>query len=210
MRARKAGWPAHGWGAGLIGLAAMPVPAMADPPQIETILFVRHGEKPRAGLGQLNCQGLNRALALPAVIAAKYGPPTAVFAPDPAQRKDDGGVSYDYIRPLATVEPAAIRFGLPVDTNYGFADIAKLKDALEQPAYHGATVLVGWEHKIIDVVARLILNAHGAGETAVPSWPSADFDSIYVVKIMWSAPGAPARFELGHEGLDGRSAQCPD
>ena len=34
----------------------------------ETIVFVRHGEKPEAGLGQLNCQGLNRALALPSVI----------------------------------------------------------------------------------------------------------------------------------------------
>ena len=34
----------------------------------ETIVFVRHGEKPANGLGQLDCQGFNRALALPAVI----------------------------------------------------------------------------------------------------------------------------------------------
>ncbi len=33
----------------------------------ETLVFVRHGEKPAQGYGQLNCQGLNRALALPAV-----------------------------------------------------------------------------------------------------------------------------------------------
>jgi hypothetical protein len=35
----------------------------------ETIVFVRHGEKPQDGFGQLNCQGLNRALALASGIA---------------------------------------------------------------------------------------------------------------------------------------------
>ncbi len=59
---------------------------------VETIILIRHGEKPHDGLGQLNCQGLNRALALPAVIAKKYGGPGAVFAPDPAQQKEDDGV----------------------------------------------------------------------------------------------------------------------
>lgn len=35
-----------------------------------TIVIIRHGEKPSAGLGQLSCQGLNRALALPQVLLA--------------------------------------------------------------------------------------------------------------------------------------------
>jgi hypothetical protein len=100
----------------------------------ETIVFMRHGEKPKEGLGQLDCQGLNRALALPKILEAKFGKPTALFAPNPSQTKNDGGKDYDYIRPLATIEPAAIKFGLPVDTTYGFAEIDKLKDALEQPA----------------------------------------------------------------------------
>lgn len=66
---------------------------------VETIVLVRHGEKPDTGLGQLDCQGLNRALALPPVIAKTFGRPSAVFAPDPSQRVEDHGVSYDYIRP---------------------------------------------------------------------------------------------------------------
>ncbi|HKN29694.1 MAG TPA: hypothetical protein VJY34_18125, partial [Roseiarcus sp.] len=41
----------------------------------ETIVFVRHGEKPAAGLGQLDCRGLNRSLELPAVINAMFGKP---------------------------------------------------------------------------------------------------------------------------------------
>ena len=45
----------------------------------ETIVFVRHGEKPDAGLGQLDCQGLNRALKLPGVIKATFGKPNAIL-----------------------------------------------------------------------------------------------------------------------------------
>src|ERR1019366_8877077 len=60
---------------------------------VETIVLVRHGEKPDKGLGQLDCQGLNRALALPPVIAKTFGRPSAIFAPDPSQQKEDEGVS---------------------------------------------------------------------------------------------------------------------
>ena len=80
-----------------------------------TIVFVRHGEKPERGLGQLSCQGLNRALALPAVIAKYFDRVDAIFAPNPSHPKEDAGELYDYIRPLATIEPTAIWFGLPVD-----------------------------------------------------------------------------------------------
>ena len=67
----------------------------AELPVTETIVLVRHGEKPADGLGQLNCQGLNRALALPAVIGKLFGRPDAVFAPDPAQSKEDYGHLYN-------------------------------------------------------------------------------------------------------------------
>ena len=75
----------------------------AELPVTETIVLVRHGEKPADGLGQLNCQGLNRALALPAVIEKLFGRPDAIFAPDPAQSKEDYGRLYNYVRPLATI-----------------------------------------------------------------------------------------------------------
>jgi hypothetical protein len=56
----------------------------------EAIVFVRHGEKPAAGLGQFDCQGLNRSLKLPAVIKAMFGKPKDIFAPDPGKQKKDG------------------------------------------------------------------------------------------------------------------------
>ena len=36
-------------------------PAEAADAKVETIVFIRHAEKPEAGLGQLDCRGLNRA-----------------------------------------------------------------------------------------------------------------------------------------------------
>ena len=108
----------------------------------ERIVFVRHGEKPALGLGQLDCRGLNRALALPGVIAKTWGKPDFIFAPDPAAEKKDAGVSYDYVRPLATIEPTAVLFGMPVDAHIGFADVAGLQAALEAPADRNALIVV--------------------------------------------------------------------
>ena len=104
----------------------------------ETIVFVRHGEKPPQGLGQLDYRGLNRALALPAVIQKSFGKPDAIFAPNPSDQKNDDGEHYDYVRPLATIEPTAIAFGMPVNTQIGYDDIKGLQKALEDPAYRDA------------------------------------------------------------------------
>ncbi|MFP6557539.1 histidine phosphatase family protein [Paraburkholderia sp. B3] len=176
---------------------------------LETLVFVRHGEKPAAGLGQLSCKGLNRALALPAVIAAKYGKPDAIYAPDPGEQKNDSGKPYYYVRPLATIEPTAIQFGLPVETPYGYSQIDKLGNALVDPKWRDRTVLVAWEHREIETLVRQIVVAHGGDAADVPKWKSADFDSIYVLRIDWSSAAPRVRFTREREGLDGRSNDCP-
>ena len=48
---------------------------------VERIVCIRHGEKPAKDLGQLDCQGLNRALALPKVLISHYGKADFIFAP---------------------------------------------------------------------------------------------------------------------------------
>jgi hypothetical protein len=176
---------------------------------VETIILIRHGEKPHDGLGQLNCQGLNRALALPAVIAKKYGGPGAVFAPDPAQQKEDDGVLYDYVRPLATVEPAAIYFGLPINAAFGVTETDKLAAALRQPGYDNMIVLVAWEHKLIETIARQLLAANGGDAGLVPHWDKDDYDSIYVIKISGAGKAAQAHFTKEQEGLDRQPDACP-
>ncbi len=172
----------------------------------ETIVFVRHGEKPAGGLGQLDCQGLNRALALPAVIRRDFGRPDAIFAPDPADAKLDSGKSYDYIRPLATIEPTAIALGMPVDTSIGVADWAALGRVLQTAPYANALVVVAWEHSDIVKLARAIVAAHGGDPAVVPEWDYRDFDSMYVVKI---GDDGKAGFARRLEGLDGQRLACP-
>jgi hypothetical protein len=188
---------------------ASSAPATLAAHDVETIVFVRHGEKPPEGLGQLNCKGLNRALALPAVIAAKYGKPDAIYAPNPGEQKNDNGHSYYYVRPLATIEPTAIQFGMPIQTPYGHSQIDSLGAALVGPQWRGRTVLVAWEHREIEELVRRVVTEHGGNASDVPRWESADFDSIYVVRIDWSGATAHAQFSHEHEGLDGRADDCP-
>jgi hypothetical protein len=183
---------------------------------VETILFIRHGEKPVDGLGQLSCRGLNRSLAIPAVLRRKYGRLDAVFAPNPAEAKSDGPgddeadrASYDYVRPLATAEPTAVGFGLPIHAAIGFRETEKLQAALLEPRYRGATVLVAWEHHMIREVVKGMLRDLGGEASAVPKWPSDDFDSIWRVTIERTATKTNVLFARDTEDLDGQSETCP-
>jgi hypothetical protein len=178
-------------------------------PDVQTIVLVRHGEKPEAGLGQLNCQGLNRALALPRVIEAKYGKPDVIFAPDPATQKKDHGTRYDYVRPLATIEPSAIYFGLPVNASIDFSKIDDLRNVLLAPQYRSSLLVVGWEHKIIEKLVRQIVVEHGGDRASVPHWDDSDFDSIYLLRITRDNGATKISFSVDKEGLNDRPLTCP-
>jgi hypothetical protein len=191
------------WCGLLLALAAIPSAA-------ETIVMIRHAEKPDGGLGQLSCQGLNRALALPKVLLGKFGQPAVIFAPNPGMQKNDQGQNYNYVRPLATIEPTAIRAGLPVNTQWGFADIASLKTALLSDELHHKTVFVAWEHKLLEQLARGIVTQFGADGAMVPTWDGKDFDSIYVIDITQDRDGnRSVSFHTEHQDLNDLAAQCP-
>lgn len=175
----------------------------------ETIVLFRHAEKPEAGLGQLSCQGLNRALALPAVLQRKFDRPAALFAPNPGIRKKDGGVEYNYIRPLATIEPTAIRLGLPVNTDLGLDELDALEAAITRPAYRDATVFVAWEHRLVAKLAAQLLGRYGADPAQVPAWHYSDFDSLYVVTLQQQDGRTVARFRVEKQGLNQQAQTCP-
>ena len=194
---------------GLVVLLLAPYSVMANAATVETIVMVRHGEKPMLGLGQLNCQGLNRSLALPKVIEAKFGKPDLIIAPDPAQQKKDVGVSYDYVRPLATIEPTAIYFGMPISSGLGFDQTDALGTLLLSDENSRRLVLVAGEHRIIEAVARHLVTQFGGSGDAVPHWRSRDFDSIYIVQIRRGDGPTQVNFRVDHEGLDNRASVCP-
>jgi len=171
--------------------------------------MVRHGEKPEQGLGQLDCRGLNRALSLPRVIETKYGRPDAIFAPDPSAQKNDRGTKYDYVRPLATIEPTAIYFGLPVNASIGFKNVDKLVDALVSPRFQNKVVVVAWEHAFVEKAARRLVKRYGGDASSVPKWEGADFDSIYVVRITRRAGKTAVSFGVEQQGLNGQQLVCP-
>lgn len=177
----------------------------------ETIVMLRHGEKPEGGLGQLNCQGLNRALALPAVLQKKFDKPAAIFAPNPGVQKRDGLQRYNYIRPLATIEPTAIALNMPVNTDFGWEDTDQLQAALLAPQYQNATVFVAWEHHLLERAARKIMADNGGDPAQVPVWKSSDFDSLYIITINTNnSTGKPsASFRYDTEGLNQLPTTCP-
>jgi len=174
---------------------------------VETIICVRHGEKPKGGLGQLTVRGLNRALALPKVLLTKYGNPQFVFAPNPAQKGDEG--AYYYVRPLVTIEPTAIECGLPINTEFGFQDIDGLEKELQKPAYQKSTIFVAWEHYYLDQFAKNLIKDNGGDPKQVADWPSSDFDTIFVFKITALNGQKSISFTVDHEGLNGLSDVYP-
>jgi hypothetical protein len=173
---------------------------------VETIVFVRHGEKPEKGLGQLSCQGLNRSLKLPNILEAKFGKPDAIFASNPSFEKQDYGVYYSYIRPLATIEPTAIKFAMPVNVKYAFNDKNGIVQALSNPALKNSTVFVAWEHYLIVDIAQELLKEDK--KIVLPHWQNSDFDSIYVLKIDWE--NQKYSFTIDKQGLNSLSSECPD
>lgn len=178
--------------------------------QVETIVIFRHGEKPAAGLGQISPQGFNRAIALIKVLPEKFGKPDALFAPDPREKVQDFGKLYNYVRPLATIEPLAISLGMPVQTPCGYRDVDELEDALCDPRYAQATIFVAWEHGYAQRAAADLVKRFGGDEHEVPKWPGSDYDSLYVVKIERSGNAqSKVKFVHEQENLDDQSKTMP-
>jgi len=191
----------------LLTTALVVVPLHAQ----ETIVAIRHAEKPAGGLGQLTCQGLNRALALPKILIRRYGKPDFIYAPDPAVEVNDGSDhQYSYVRPLVTIEPTAIALGMPVNTEIGFKDIERLQSVITAPANAHALIFVAWEHEMLNKFAQQMLKSYGDNPSLVPDWPNSDYDRIYIFRIQQTGGRTRLSFKVEHEDLNGAlSSSCP-
>jgi hypothetical protein len=175
----------------------------------QTIVFLRHGEKPSGGYGQLTCQGFNRAMALPAVLLAKFGTPKYLYAPNPAYKISDAAGNFYYDRPLATLEPLAVKLTKDIWSKYAYSDITALQNSLITPTKDNTTTVVAWEHLYLQKAVQSIMNRYGGGVT-VPAWASTDYDSLYIVRLTYRSDGTIlATFQQDREGLDGQPTGCP-
>ncbi|ENA1753373.1 hypothetical protein ABF220_000603 [Yersinia ruckeri] len=190
-------------------------PAMSlSPPGEEcseqTLIFIRHAEKSAEGFGQINCQGLNRSLALPSVIKEKFGKPDVIFAPNPTRKKADLGNYYYYLRPLATIEPTAIHFNMPINTRFGQSETEWFIHRLSSEKYANPKILISWAHREIINIARTLMTTFNGDLSQIPHWENDDFDSIYILKIT-RGDGAPKiTFTHDHQGLNELSTSCPE
>ena len=195
---------------GVVVAAPPAAPSAETKKTIETLVVVRHGEKPKEGLGLLTCKGLNRALKLPAFFAANFPRPDFIFAPDPSVKATEihgDGQRYDYVRPLLTIGPTAVRLGVPVNTQLPYNDPGLLADTLMQPQYHGATIYVVWEHLNIIDFAEVLLKRFGSA-AKVPEWDNGNYDTVFVFTIDWSTPPS-LKFDVRSENLGPLSDTCP-
>ena len=190
-------------------IIACPAWAQSADRTVETLVCFRHGEKPPGGYGQLDNQGLNRALALPKVLLSKYGKPQFIFAPDPHQKVNDDAGDFYYVRPLATAEPTAIKCGMSVQTPFGYKETRELQDELLQPKYRSALVFVAWEHVNLGIFSRRLMTRLKGDARQIPHWYDDDYDSIYVFRITRSQGREEISFIHAYEGLNGQSAAYP-
>ena len=178
----------------------------------QTLVFLRHGEKPDGGLGQLNCQGLNRAIDLSTLLPEKFGKADYVFAANPTRNVEEGEFdnSYSYIRPLMTISPSAIKLGLPVNINFSANDTSDLADELLHDKYHNAVIYTAWSHGYLpELINKVAGDATGKKMTITDDWESSDYDSLYVLTLTWHNGKASLQSHVYKQGLDNGAETCP-
>jgi hypothetical protein len=177
----------------------------------ETIVAIRHAEKPPTSLGQLTCKGLNRALALPKVLIPRYGKPDRIYAPDPGTRIGQlGNLNYSYVRPLMTIEPTAIQLEMPVNALIGFKNVGQLRKEVLAPENTNSVIYLAWEHVYLNQFAKRLLKAYGKDPSVVPDWPDGEYDRIYVFRITDVDGKKDLAFSVEAQGLtDSLSDKCP-
>ncbi|MFW9081293.1 histidine phosphatase family protein [Pseudomonas sp. P2757] len=178
----------------------------------QTLVFLRHAEKPEGGLGQLNCQGLNRAIDLSTLLPEKFGKADYVFAANPTRNVEEGELdnSYSYIRPLMTISPAAIKLGLPVNIEFSANDTSDLARELTDDKYHNATIYTAWSHGYLpELINKVAGNAVGGKQKITEDWESGDYDSLYVLTLTWHNGKASLQSHSYKQGLDNGQTTCP-
>jgi len=153
------------------------------PSQDLKVVIIRHGEKPADG-DNLSCQGLNRALQLPAVLHQKFNRPDYTYVPTLKMDKNTA-----HSRMFQTVTPFAVKYDLTINSNY---DESELNNAAKSVLKKSGTVLMVWEHSAIPDLASAL------GVDNPPKWAGADFDSIWII----SYAGGKASLTTDQEGLN--------
>ena len=112
--------------------------------------------------------GLNRAMALPKVLFAKFGIANAIYI----FRLIRAGDKTKSARMFQTITPYAVKYNLDINSSFDTGDYKQLaKDVLQQKG----TVIMVWEHNAIPHIAKAL-----GVQQDIRDWPDSDFDSIWI------------------------------
>jgi hypothetical protein len=154
------------------------------------VILIRHAEKPEYG-GDLNCQGMNRARLLPALLYSRFGLPSTTYIPAPP-KKDPTRRSRMY----QTIMPFVDKYHLTLNSAYEEKDFTGIaRDILSKKG----TILVVWDHSRLPGVARAL----GIRDDEL-NWRSEDYDGIWIITFH----GGKASLTREKEGLKPSTA-CP-
>ena len=121
----------------------------------------------------------------------------------------DGG-DYNYVRPLVTIAPTAIRCELPINTEFGYTQIDDLAIELRKGDYQHALIFIAWEHGELVKFAKLLVASYGGDPSQVPFWSEKDYDTIFVFRVRRIDGRNTVAFSIDHEGLSDVIEPCPD
>ncbi|MEI8279543.1 MAG: histidine phosphatase family protein [Bacteroidota bacterium] len=152
------------------------------------VVILRHAEKPKKG-DNLTCQGLNRAMQIPAVLVPKFGIPDYTYVPMMSHKE-----STNHARMMETVMPLAVKYNLTINSQYDKKDAEHVAADIKTKK---GTVLMVWEHHALTDIVKAL----GVKEEYV--WDDADYDSIWIVTY----PNGIATLSKDKEGLH-PSADC--
>ncbi len=137
-----------------------------------TVVIIRHAEKPEKG-DNLSCQGLNRAMQLPAVLVKQFGVPNYAYVPAPSV-----GKATKSGRMMQTIWPLAVKYNLTVNSKY---DVKQTTALAKNILKRSGTVLVVWEHNNIADIATAL-----GAKAKTLNWPGNDYDSIWKLTVKGS------------------------
>ncbi|SDS45901.1 hypothetical protein SAMN05216490_1191 [Mucilaginibacter mallensis] len=130
------------------------------------LVFIRHAERPQEG-ENLNCQGINRSLQLPAVLYKKFGIPQNIYVPELNM-----GKKTKRARMLQTITPFVAKYNVSVNSAFEEEDYKGVGKALLN---ENGTIFIVWEHNNIAPILEYL------GITSPLKWKDSDFDSIWIV-----------------------------
>lgn len=177
----------------IIVLLFVTEPLFAMPAQI---LLMRHGEKPDVG-NELSAEGWKRAQLLPTLFVNRaefktYGLPASLYAMAP--KKADGSV-----RAIQTLKYVSDQFNIPIETQFTRDQVSELVNNIKNDKnLDGKMIVICWEHKVlIDIAA-------GLGFPQLNSWPSEQFDRVWMLNF--TENGKPLNYlDLAEKLLPGDS-----